>query len=193
VVGPHVPYLLVSDFDDTVAVTNVRSVRRLLANTFLRDAETQPVVPGMAALYRSLTATGAPLAFVSGSPVQLASRIGRFLGKHEFPRAALYLRNIGPHTFSHYKEPVLAQLSERFPGLPLVLIGDSGERDPEIFGAFIRENPDRVLRAYVRRATVEPDAPSRFEGQLLFTDPAEAVADAMEKQIAAPDRPARKV
>lgn len=183
VVGPDAPYLLLSDFDDTVAVTNVHSIRQLLASTFLLDADTQPPVPGMAELYRSLTATGAPVAFLSGSPVQFAPRIGRFLKAHGFPRAALYLRNLGPRTLSHYKEPVLAQLSERFPGLPLVMIGDSGERDPEIFATFMRQNPERVMRAYVRQATADPGPTSRFEGQLLFSDPTVVVRDAIERRI----------
>jgi len=179
VIAPDAPFLLVSDFDDTVAVTNVAELRKLLASTFLRDAETQPPVPGMAGLYRCLTAGGAPLAFVSGSPVQLAPRLVRFLEKNGFPPAALYLRNVGRGTVSGgYKEPVLARLVERFPGNPLVLVGDSGEHDPEIFAAFMKAHPGRVLRAYVRQATPKPGPEARFEGLLLFSDPAEAAADA---------------
>jgi phosphatidate phosphatase APP1 len=190
VVSPDAPFLLVSDFDDTVAVTNVTDKGKLLAATFLQDAETQPAVPGMAALYRCLTAGGAPLAFVSGSPVQLAPRLSRFLEKHGFPPAALYLRNVGPHTLSGYKEPVLARLLARFPELPLLLVGDSGEKDPEIFAALAKDHPGRVLRAYVRKATPEPGPARRFEGLLLFADPAEVEADARGRGIVAGACPA---
>jgi phosphatidate phosphatase APP1 len=181
VIAPGAPYLLVSDFDDTVAVTNVGSIRKLLTSTFLEDGDTQPAVPGMAALYRCLTAGGAPLVFVSGSPVQLAPRLTRFLEKNGFPPAALHLRNLGTDTLSHYKEPVLERLSERFPELPFVVVGDSGERDPEIYAAFMRAHPGRVLRAYLRKATDDPGPAPRFEGELLFRDPAEVAADAKEK------------
>jgi phosphatidate phosphatase APP1 len=186
IVAPGAPFLLVSDFDDTVAISNVTSTRRLLATTFLETAETQPAVPGMANLYRCLVARGAPLAVVSGSPVQFAPRLGRFLEKNAFPPAALFLRNLGRTTLrGGYKEPVLAQLAARFPDLPFVLVGDSGEKDPEIFHAFVRGNPGRVLRAYVRKATPTPGATARFEGLVLFADPADALADARAHGLAA--------
>lgn len=184
VVAPGAPFLVVSDLDDTVAVTHVTSKRRLLASTFLEDAETQPAVPGMAAFYRCLGRAGPPFVFVSGSPVQLAPRVERFLEKNGFPPAALALRNMGWKTVrGGYKEPALARLAERFPGLRLVLVGDSGERDPEIFAAFMAAHRDRVLRAYVRRATATPGPASRFAGLLLFDDPAEAAADAVARGI----------
>ena len=110
--------------------------------------------------------------------------------KHGFPPAALYLRNVGPHTLSGYKEPVLARLLARFPELPLLLVGDSGEKDPEIFAALAKDHPGRVLRAYVRKATPEPGPARRFEGLLLFADPAEVEADARGRGIVAGACPA---
>jgi phosphatidate phosphatase APP1 len=184
VAAPGAPFLLVSDLDDTVAVTNVTRTRELLASTFLEDAETQPPVPGMAALYRCLTAGGSPFVIVSGTPVQLAPRVARFLEKNGFPPAALVLRNLGWKTVrGGYKEPALARLAERFPGARLVLVGDSGERDPEIFAAFMKAHPGRVLRAYVRRATATPGPAARFEGLQLFADPAEVAADAVARGL----------
>lgn len=176
VVPASAPFLVVSDFDDTVAVSEVTSKRRLLKNTFLKDAETQPAVPGMAPLYRCLAASGAPFAYVSGSPIQFAPRIGRFLEVNGYPPAGLYLRNLGPKSLSGYKEPVLRKLAARFPQ-PLVLIGDSGEKDPEIYAALAKELPGRVKRIYVRRAGPK-GKPSRYDGQLLFRDPTEALRDA---------------
>jgi phosphatidate phosphatase APP1 len=186
VVSPDAPFLLISDFDDTVAVTGVASIAGLLTSTFLQDAETQPAVPGMEALFRCLGRDGAPVAFVSGSPVQLAPRLARFLEKNGFSHAALYLRNLGRDTLSRYKEPILERLAERFPGLRLVLVGDTGERDPEIYAAFARAHPGRVLRAYLRQATPTPGLASRFEGQLLFQEPAQAARDAVARGLADP-------
>jgi phosphatidate phosphatase APP1 len=187
VVPPDAPFLLVSDLDDTVAVTNVTSKRGLLTATFVQDADTQPAVPGMAALYRCLLArSGGPepsLAFVSGSPVQYAPRVARFLARNGFPPGALYLRDLGPATLSGYKEPVLARLAERFPQ-PLVLVGDSGERDPEIYAAFAREHPGRVLAVWIRQATPDPGPPERFLGERLFADPAEVARDAASRALA---------
>lgn len=184
VLSPDAPFLVISDLDDTVAVTNVTSTPDMLASTFLEDAETQPAVPGMAAFYRCLHAKGAPLAFVSGSPVQLAPRIGRFLEKNGFPPAALFLRNLGRKTLHGYKEPVLERLVERFPGPRLVLVGDTGERDPEIYAAFSRAHPGRVARVFLRRATRDPVPPARWVGAFLFRDPARAAREAAARGLA---------
>jgi phosphatidate phosphatase APP1 len=179
VIPSDAPFIVVSDFDDTVAVTHVESKRRVLATTFLKDGETQPAVDGMARFYRCLAAAGPSrpgFAFVSGSPIQLAPRIARFLEKNGFPPAALHLRNLGPDTLSGYKEPVLRKLAARFPQ-PLVLVGDSGEKDPEIYGTLAKELPGRVRRIYIRRAG-PAGAPSRYEGALLFAEPGAALRDA---------------
>jgi phosphatidate phosphatase APP1 len=188
VVPPEAPFLVVSDFDDTVAVTHVASKRKVLATAFLHDGDTQPAVGGMAALYRCVAeASGAgAVAFVSGSPVQFAPRVSRFLERTGFPPAALHLRNLGRGTLHGYKEPVLARLAERFPQ-PFVLVGDSGERDPEIYAAFQRERPGRVLATYIRRAG-EPGAATRYEGMRLFSDPAEVLADLQARRLVDAER-----
>lgn len=181
VVPDEAPFIVVSDFDDTLAVSHVTSKYRLLATTFFEDSETHPPVDGMAALYRSFIA-GRPVppafAVVTGWPIQFAPRLMRFLEKNGYPPMALFLRNLGRSTLSGYKEPVLRRLAARFPH-PLVLVGDSGERDPEIYAEVARENPGRVLRIYIREAD-ELGPMSRFAGMLLFSDPEEAVRDAVE-------------
>jgi phosphatidate phosphatase APP1 len=184
VVSPGAPFLLISDFDDTVAITNVTSASGLLESTFLKDAETHPPVPGMAAFFRCLHEKGAPVAFVSGSPVQLAPRIARFLEKNGFPPAALFLRSLGRETLHGYKEPVLEKLAERFPEPRLVLVGDTGERDPEIYAAFAAAHPGRVARVFLRRATRDPVPPARWIGAYLFRDPARAAREAVVRGLA---------
>ena len=166
VVAPEAPFLVVSDLDDTLAVTNVASLRRTIGAGLLEDEATQPPVPGMAAFLRCLRegkAAPPPVAIVSGSPVQLAPRIEAFLARNGFPPAALHLRNLGPRTLSAYKEPVLERLVARF-ARPLVLVGDSGERDPEIYGALAKAHPGRVLRVYVRAAAGAATPRERLEG-----------------------------
>jgi phosphatidate phosphatase APP1 len=186
VVAPGAPFLLVSDLDDTVAVTNVTSTTGMLAATFLEDAESQPAVAGMAPLYRCLAARGAPVAFVSGTPAQLAPRVTRFLEKNGFPEAALHLRNLEPKTLHGYKEPVLEKLADRFPGLPMVLVGDTGERDPEIYAAFSAAHPGRVARTYLRQSTPDAVPPARLAGALLFREPVVAARDAAARGLADP-------
>ena len=40
--------------------------------------------------------------------------------------------------------------------LPFVLIGDSGQRDPEIYAQVVREHPGRVLAIYIRNVSHDP-------------------------------------
>lgn len=186
VVPDDAPFIVVSDFDDTLAITHVTNRYRLLATTFFTDADTHPPVDGMDSLYRAfLNRWAVPPAFavVSGWPVQFAPRLVRFLEKHGYPPMALFLRNLGPATLSGYKEPILQRIVERFPHR-LVLVGDSGERDPEIYAALAKEHPGRVLRIYIREAD-ELGPMGRFEGTCLFSDPAEAVQDAVRLGLGA--------
>jgi phosphatidate phosphatase APP1 len=180
VVPDDAPFIVVSDFDDTLAVSHVTSKYRLLATTFFEDGETHPPVDGMEELYRCFTdGRSVPPAFavVTGWPIQFAPRLVRFLEKHGYPPMALFLRNLGRATLSGYKEPILRRIAARFPH-PFVLVGDSGERDPEIYAGLAREHPGRVLRIYIREADVVGPL-ARFTGMFLFSEPAEAVRDAV--------------
>ncbi len=38
----------------------------------------------------------------------------------------------------------------RYHDLPFVLIGDSGQHDPEIYADIVRRHPDRVRAVYIR-------------------------------------------
>ena len=62
----------------------------------------------------------------------------------------------------------------------LVLIGDSGERDPEIYGYIARKYPKRIHRIFIRAVKGEQGDHERFlkafvdlprEKWLVFTDP----------------------
>lgn len=185
IVAAEAPFFVISDFDDTLAVTNVSDTKKLLSSALLEDGSTQPAVPGMAALYQCLRADkpAAPgFALVSGSPEQYVPRIATFLAKNGFPFFGLYLRNLGPSTLSGYKQPVIRKLLERLPQ-KVVLVGDSGERDPEVYGEIRGEAPSRVARIYIRDVG-KSDDPKRFDGMVLFKDAKEAADDAVAQGLA---------
>lgn len=185
IVQDEAPFLVLSDFDDTVAVSDATSARGVASTALLRDAASHPAVPGMAAFYRCLRSGGSPepgFAFVSGSPVELAPRLEAFLARNGFPFAGLYLRHLGPATLSGYKEPVLRRLLSLFPQ-PVVLVGDSGERDPEVYARIRGEFPGRVKAIYIRDAG-KTGRPERFEGMFLFAEAAQAARDAGRRGLA---------
>lgn len=183
VMDAQAPFFVVSDFDDTLAVTNVTERRRFVENVLAKDELTQAVVPGMAAFYACLRdRPHKPVfALVSGSPVQYTARISRFLQLHDFPVFGLYLRDLGPSTLSDYKQPVIRSLLEAVPG-PVVLVGDSGEKDPEVYAQLRAEFPERVKAIFIRKAGRAED-PSRFEGMTLFDDPKQAASRAVAQGL----------
>jgi phosphatidate phosphatase APP1 len=185
IVPDTAPLLVVSDFDDTLAITRVTSTSGLLQSALLEDGDTQPVVPGMAAFYGCLSTQRAPaFALVSGSPVQYLPRVTDFLARHRFPNFGVYLRDLGPNTLAGYKQPVIRRLLQQFPQ-PVVLVGDSGEHDPEVYAQIRDEFPGRVKAIYIRDAG-RAETASRFEGMVLFAEAREAAEHAAKAGLANP-------
>jgi hypothetical protein len=159
---------VVSDIDDTVKVSEVRDRRALLANTFLR--EFRPV-PGMAELYRRWAAAGAVFHYVSASPWQLYAPLSEFLHAHDFPAGTFHLKSFRPRgaglrkvlaSPEKTKRQAVAAVLEAFPGRRFVLVGDSGERDPEMYAGLARDHPGRVARVLIRDVTGEGPGAERY-------------------------------
>ena len=92
-----------------------------------------------------------------------------------------------------YKTPVIEPLLQRFPGRQFVLVGDSGERDPEIYAALARKFPMQVTRICIRNVTNEPMGADRYKNAFrglppelwrVFRDPKE-ILDLVETAKAA--------
>jgi phosphatidate phosphatase APP1 len=85
-----------------------------------------------------------------------------FLNVHGVPYGPLFLKDwslsvLGKHR--DYKLGVIRRLLRTYQDLPFVLIGDSGEEDPEIYLQAVREHPGRVKAVYIRVVTAgERDA-----------------------------------
>lgn len=185
VIAPEAPFFVVSDLDDTLVVTHVLDKTKLLESTFLKDERDQPVVEGMPQLYqclREVSPARPGFALVSGSPVQYVGRVAALLKLHGFPPMGLYLRELGPGTLSGYKQPLIRALLKSLPN-QAVLVGDSGEQDPEVYAQLRGELQGRVLAIYIRNAGRTEDQ-RRFEGMVLFDTPAEAARDAVAKGLA---------
>jgi phosphatidate phosphatase APP1 len=62
-----------------------------------------------------------------------------------------------------YKPGVIESLLKQFPNRKFILIGDSGERDPEIYGALARKFPAQIIRIYIRDVTNEAAGSERYQ------------------------------
>jgi phosphatidate phosphatase APP1 len=157
---------VISDVDDTIKVSDVLDKRELIRNTFIRPFR---AVDGMAAAYARWAKEGAQFHFVSASPWQLYEPLSTFARDAGFPAASFHLKSFRLKDSSFlnlfedpvaYKLTIVAPLLKSFPDRRFILVGDSGEKDPEVYGAVAREHPGQVLRIYIRDVTGEPaDAP----------------------------------
>lgn len=161
VVDPEVRYGIVSDIDDTVVVT--RLPRPLVAawNVLVRHENAREPVPGMADLYHRLLDPDprAPVVYLSTGAWNAAPAIGRFLRRHGYPAGPLLLTDWGPtntgwfRSGREHKRAQLRRLVHDLPDVRWVLVGDDGQRDPEIYAEAALQFPEHVRGIVVRQLT----------------------------------------
>ena len=164
VVDPAAPLGLVSDIDDTVIETGLTRALVAMRNTFLVPLEERLTVPGMAELYagiRSHAAAEVPVFYLSTGAWNLHGVLTRFLDLHAFPRGPLLLTDWGPtrerlfRSGRAHKKASLRGLLAEHPRTQWVLVGDTGQADPEVYLEIAREAPGRVRAVYLRRLATE--------------------------------------
>ena len=184
---------IISDIDDTIKVSQVLDRRALLRNTFYKPFEP---VAGMAAVYQAWSnSANAKFHYVSASPWQLYAPLADFMRHNGFPAGTFHLKDfrIKDQTFfdlfrspERYKRSVIEPLLERFPKRRFVLVGDSGEKDPEIYADIARKYPKQIARIFIRDVTGETAGSERyrqaFEGLptglgRIFKEPSEIEKD----------------
>lgn len=101
-----------------------------------------------------------PVFYVSSSAWNVYELFVSLLDQHEIPRGPLLLRNLGLDRrrglgVSHidHKFDQIRPIFETYPELPFVLVGDSGQKDPEIYRQVIDAFPGRVRAVYIRDVT----------------------------------------
>ncbi len=148
---------IISDVDDTLKHSNVPNRRDLFHNTFSRDFV---AIPGMPVLYQECAAHGAAFHYVSGSPWQLYEPLAEFWESQGYPRGSFHLkrfrlresarklRRMSPQ--QAHKQAAIEPILQAFPHRQFLLVGDSGEQDPEIYAHFLRERPEQVAQVLIR-------------------------------------------
>jgi phosphatidate phosphatase APP1 len=188
-------YGVISDLDDTVLQSDATRLLRAARLLLLENARTRLPFPGVAALYRALVAgetgdDGNPLFYVSSSPWNLYDVIADFLDVQEIPPGPVLLRDwdLGRDLFRHgaHKRAAIGEILESYPALPFVLVGDSGQEDPEVYREIVRDFPGRVRAVYIRSVTRTPARLAAVEAlaaevaahgsTLLLADDTEAMA-----------------
>ncbi len=155
--SPDARFGVLSDIDDTILETGVQRMGRMIRQTITGSALTRTPFPGAAELYRDLSHGVNPVFYVSSSPWNLHAFLEAFLRHREFPLGPLLLRDLlGSSAGREQKAQRIDEILALHPGLPFVLIGDSGERDPEIYAETVRSHPGRILAVYIREVRLDP-------------------------------------
>jgi phosphatidate phosphatase APP1 len=156
---------IISDIDDTVLQTHVTQKLKMIWVTAFGSPFTRMPFEGTSELYRALSAgpTGQasnPVFYVSKSPWNLYDFLVDFMDYHELPRGPLLLRDIGLREAPplDHKSAAVQLLLETYPTLPFILIGDSGERDADIYLATAERYPGRIRAIYIRDLSVKLSA-----------------------------------
>ncbi|MFP4033418.1 MAG: App1 family protein [Desulfococcaceae bacterium] len=156
-------YVVISDVDDTVMETGVANKLMMFWRLFAETAHARVAFPGVSALYRAFHdgRTGDqlnPMLYVSRGPWTLYEALGLFFNLNRIPVGPiLFLRDWGlrlgrpiPRRSSGHKLGLIRRMVTLYREFPFILIGDSGQRDPEIYARVVRDFPGRVAAIYIR-------------------------------------------
>jgi hypothetical protein len=180
---------VISDIDDTIKITEVPLGKTtVLLNTFYRAFA---VAPEMIQKYRGFG--DAPFHYVSGGPWQLYRPVSSFLiDKGPFPAGSFHMKHLSGNitspiktlqslemfaategTFNHKVEQIRI-IMEAFPDRTFVLIGDSGECDPEVYRAVKGTVLGRRIQEIIIRDVVNAreKAPNRLQEMTILAAPA---------------------
>jgi phosphatidate phosphatase APP1 len=179
---------VISDIDDTVKVTEIPAGAKIVVrNTFFKEYTPAPVMADMYAGWPD-----AAFHYVSGSPWQLFNPLRNFLfsAGAGFPEGTLHLKNTrkNPLTISTWRDLrelitnenvtfdqkiyQISALFEHFPDRQFILVGDSGERDPEVYSTIHENYPDQVKEIFIRDVINDRERnPERLAGMTIIPAP----------------------
>lgn len=177
---------VISDIDDTIKITEIPAGPKVVVrNTFFRDFI---AAPGMAEMYRQEFGDAA-FHYVSGGPWQMYRPLAEFLihGAGGFPEGSFHMKNVrknllsadtwedlkelaeGDATFEQKVEQI-SEIITRFPDRKFVLIGDSGERDPEVYREIQSRFSNQVEEIRIRDVVNDRvKKPNRLQGMGIIS------------------------
>lgn len=203
VAPPSARFGVISDIDDTVLQTDAAHLLRMARTVFLGNARTRLPFKGVGAFYRALfqgaagpdpavgeTGSGAfnPLFYISSSPWNLYDLLSEFFQLQDIPIGPiLFLRDWGisedellPIGHRRHKLESIDKVFSAYPQLPFILIGDSGQEDPEIYTEVVEQHPRRILAVYIRNVShnlERPEAVRRLAKRVAETGSTLILAD----------------
>ena len=200
---PKTEFGIISDVDDTIVRTGATDPLTMARIVVLNNPHTRLPFEGVAAFYTALRKGPDgegynPLFYVSSSPWNLYDLLIDFMNINGIPLGPLFLRDVGLEPdrliksgHLEHKMKQIRTILDTHPDLQFVLIGDSGQEDPEIYREVVRTYPGRIKAIYIRDVTLEERATAiRLLVKELAVDNVELVlaADTVAAATHAADR-----
>jgi len=160
---------IISDIDDTVKLSYVTDHKKLFESSFFKDF--MPVT-GMPELYQRWQQQGARFHYVSSSPWQLYEPLYEFMHEHGFPEATFSLKRFRfkDQTFFNLfksatktKPQAIEAILKHYQARKFILLGDSGEKDAQVYAQIANQHPDKIAKIYIRNINGEPDLDQFYE------------------------------
>lgn len=158
---------IISDVDDTILVSRATNIYKKLRLMLFKNARTRLPFEGVAAFYRALyngidpePGKFNPIFYVSSSSWKLYDLLRDFCKVQGIPKGPFMLRDSRMDEFkivtSLHKGHKLTQVKrimEMYPLKQFIMIGDSGQKDPEIYTEITQRYPGRVKTIYIRHVS----------------------------------------
>ncbi len=164
---PKTGLSVISDIDDTIKISQVLDKKELIKNIFVKPYK---ATEGFSEYYKKLAKQGAYFHYVSASPWQLQPSLKAFMDAH-YPKGTIALRNFRLKDSSllaffkpstEYKIKQIKSIIERYPEHQFILIGDSGEHDPEVYAKIYDLFPKNIQSIQIRAVEGSDLSDARF-------------------------------
>ncbi|WRI31756.1 DUF2183 domain-containing protein [Maribacter sp. BPC-D8] len=159
----HAKFGVISDIDDTILHTGVVSSLKwkVILNTMFKRATKRLQLEGTSDFYTKLHQGKSgneanPIFYVSHSPWNLYRYLELFLKTNNFPKGPILLRSMASFKMRKksdekpQKQKEISNLLKSYPDLKFILIGDSGEKDGDIYQEISTLFPGRIKAIYLR-------------------------------------------
>lgn len=169
---------IISDIDDTLLNSQVVDKAKMVKNAVTRSTWELETFPGAVSVVSGL-AKERPIFYISGSPWGFRQRISDYFTRTGFPKGPLLLKRFSSDPLvdqQAYKWQHITRVVDSLPHKRWLLLGDSGEKDPEIYQRLSSERPGRVEAIYIHLVTSEDPAAPRFAGMKVFREWTELTA-----------------
>ncbi|KAH7106065.1 hypothetical protein BKA62DRAFT_612744 [Auriculariales sp. MPI-PUGE-AT-0066] len=176
---------LISDIDDTVKRSNILGgAKKAFRNVFVNELK-DVIIQEMSDWYQSMYSSGVRFHYVSNSPWELLPIITEFMQVSKLPEGSLRLKWYGGvrHLFqSGLLEPAdvrkrtgVVEVLDAFLDSQFILVGDSGEKDMELYASLAADRPFQILAVFIRDVTT-PTLVAKIAAKSAVKEPPAATA-----------------